>query len=140
MVNWSLRSEDQKKVKSLNLKSIILGLSVTFCVSMLVWFVGWAVAVQFNLWYVIKTDEYRITLFVLMGLTILMGAGITLKESKNLLKRPKAHLKKAEDLDHKSVDIGPMIQKLDEISGKVADIHSMMKFMKSLKEKTGDKN
>lgn len=127
-------------MKSLNLKNLVLGLSVTFCVTMLVWFVGWAIAVQYDLWYVMKTDEYRTTLIVLMGLCVLMGSGITLKESKTPTKTSKAHAKKHEVPTQNKLDFGPMSKKLDEIAGKVSDIHSMMKFMKGLKEKTGDKN
>lgn len=127
-------------LKTINKTKYILGLSVTFCVTMLVWFVGWAIAVQYDLWYVIKTDEYRTTLIVLMGLTVLIGAGITSKASKTPLKRAKEHPKKLEVPTQNPVDLGPMIKTLDEIAGKVTDIHSMMKFMKSLKEKTGDKN
>lgn len=119
-------------------KRIIIGLAITLTLTLTIWFVGWLVWNQFKLWDTMQNPEYRNTLYVLMFLTVLMGSGVTLRKSK-VLEKPDAHVEKLEVPVQKSVDLGPINKRLDEIAEKVADIHTIMKFLKKVKEKeTGE--
>lgn len=125
-------------MKSLKAKRILIGLAITFCVVILIWFGGWVVWTQFHVWDTMQNVEYQNTLYVLMFLTVLMGSGLTIKHRVRV-ERPDAHVEKLEVPVQKSVDLGPINKRLDELSKKVADIHMTMKFLKKVKEKNGEK-
>jgi len=105
---------------------------------MLIWFGGWAVWTQFHLWDTMNNVEYENALYVLMFLTVVFGSGLTLRKSKTPIERPPMD-KKPKLTDQNPVDLGPINKRLDELAGKVADIHMTMKFLKNSKEKDGEK-
>ena len=106
----------------------------TILVMLAIWWVGWQVWGWACLWNLMVNTEYQTTLMVLMGLTLLSGVGLSIK--KPILKLPKS---KARAKAHDPVDLGPINKRVDELSEKVADMHSMMKFLKNVKEKNGGK-
>lgn len=115
-----------------------MAVAVIFCVVMLIWFGGWAVWTQFQLWDTMTNVEYQNTLYVVMALTVVMAGGLTLRKSKTPMERPDMN-KKVEAPAQNPVDLAPVYKRLDEMEEKVADIYTIMKFLKKGKEKDGEK-
>lgn len=121
-------------------KRITIGLSITFCAVILIWFVGWAVWTDFHLWDTIPNVEYKNTLYVLIFLTVLMGGGLTMRKSKGPIVRQDVASEIMRDREAQNpLDLGPIIKRLDILDEKVADLHVVMKFLKNVKEKNGEK-
>jgi len=127
-------------VKSLKGKRIIMGVAITFCVVAIIWFGGWAVWTQFQLSDTMTNSEYENTLFVVMALTVIMAGGLTFRKSKVPMQRHEIeHTLTVQDPSQNPVDLAPLNKRIDELAEKVADIHSIMKFLKNVKEKKGEK-
>lgn len=119
---------------------IIIGLAITFCVVMLIWFGGWAVWDQFHLWDTMQNVEYENTLFVVIALSFVMGIGLSLKKGKVGIQAPEIeHHMTVQNPVQDPLELGSVNKRLDDMADKVADIHSMMKFLKNVKEKKGEK-
>lgn len=121
-------------------KRIILGVCLTVSIIMLVWFGGWAVWTQFQLWETMTNVEYENTLFVVMALSFVMGIGWTWKKRKVPVQRQ--GLEETKPLEKQAPNpevLQKMVKQLKENSEKLADIHGIMKFLKKVKEKEGAK-
>lgn len=119
-------------------KRLIIGLSITFCIAIVIWFVGWAVRTKLHVWETINKAEYENTVYVLMFLAVLFGSGLTVRKSKTRLERPDMNNTLTAP-PQKSVDLGPINKRLDVLDQQVADLHVVIKFLKNLKEKEGEK-
>jgi len=128
-------------VKSLTSKRIAIGIGITFCVVILIWYGGWAVWTQFQLWDTMKNFEYENTLFIVMALVLVMGLGLTMKHRKGLYPRQDVeHSLIIENPEPNPYDLEPIKKQLKENAEKLADIHTIMKFLQKAKQKeSGDK-
>lgn len=115
------------------------GVAITFCVLGLVWFGGWAVWTQFQLWDTMTNVEYENTLYVLMFLTVIFGSGLTMRKSKVPPIGPQTEDIEKVKPDQNPVDLGPITKRVHTLEEKVADLHVVLTFLKKGKEKDGPK-
>lgn len=120
-------------------KRLAIGLTISLGAVTVTWILGWGIWQSARLWDIVDFIEYQNMMYILVTLIAFMGLGFTLKHRKvPLQRRPRKRV--VRKAGQNPVDLEPIEARVKELEEKMADVHAMTNFMKTMKEKEGDKS